>query len=49
MTHPEKQMMVALAISSIFVIFNIIAVMTGKADIYYSHIEQLIAHLWQQL
>ncbi len=49
MTHPEKQMMVALAISSIFVVFNIITVMMGKADIYYSHIEQLISHLWQQL
>ena len=45
MTHPEKQMIVALAISSIFVVFNIIAVIMGKADIYYSHIEQLITHL----
>ncbi len=41
--------MIALTISSIFVVFNIIAVMMGKADIYYSHIEQLVTHLWQQL
>ncbi len=45
MTHPEKQMITALAISSILVIFNIIAVMTGKADIYYSHIEQFLVNL----
>ncbi len=45
MTHPEKQMVTALTISSVFVIFNIIAVMMGKADIYYSHIEQFLVNL----
>ena len=49
MMHPGKQMAVALIISSTFVAFNIIAVMTGKADIYYSHIEQIVPHLIQQL
>jgi len=49
MTNSEKQMMAALTISSILVIFNIIAVMIGKADIYYSHIEQLIGSLMHQL
>ncbi len=49
MMHPGKQMAVALIISSTFVAFNIIAVMTGKADIYYSHIEQIVSHLIQQL
>jgi len=45
MSHPEKQMVVALTVSSIFVIFNIIAVMLGKADIYYSHIEHFLVNL----
>ncbi len=45
MTYPEKQMAAALTISSIFVIFNIIAVMLGKADIYYRHIEHFFVNL----
>ncbi len=49
MIHPEKQMAVALIVSSMFVVFNIIAVMMGKADIYYSHLEQIVSHLIQQL
>jgi len=49
MSHSEKQIMAALTISSILIIFNIIAVMMGKADIYYSHIEQLITNLLHQL
>ena len=49
MVHPGKQMAVALIISSTFVVSNIIAVMTGKADIYYSHIEQTVSYLIQQL
>ncbi len=48
MMHPGKQMAVALTISSMFVLFNIIAVMMGKADIYY-HLEQTVSHLIQQL
>ena len=49
MMHPGKQMAVALIISSMFVFFNIIAVMMGKADIYYTHLEQTVSHLIQQL
>ena len=45
MTYPQKQMAITLTVSSIFVIFNIIAVMLGKADIYYSHIEHFFVNL----
>ena len=49
MTHPKKHMAVALTISTMFVIFNIIAVTQGTAENYYSQIEQFIVSLLPQL
>ncbi len=40
MTTPDKPMMIALTISTAFVIFNIVAVLSGSATTYYSQIEQ---------
>lgn len=45
MTYPEKQMAAALTISSIFIIFNIIAVIQGEADTYYQHIEHFLVNI----
>jgi hypothetical protein len=42
MTTPDKYMMTALTISTMFVIFNIVAVLSGSATTYYSQIEQYI-------
>ena len=42
MTAFEKHMTLALAISAVFVILNIIAVTNGSAEVYYSEIEQLL-------
>ncbi len=42
MTTPDKYMMTALTMSTMFVIFNIVAVLSGSATIYYSQIEQYI-------
>ena len=42
MTTPNKHMMIALTISTTFVIINIVAVLSGTATTYYSQIEQYI-------
>ena len=42
MTASNKHMMIALTISSMLVLFNIIAVLSGSATSYYNQIEQYI-------
>ena len=42
MTFSNKYLMIALSISTMLVIFNIIAVLSGSATTYYSQIEQYI-------
>ena len=42
MTTPDKYMVTALTMSTLFVIFNIVAVLSGSATTYYSQIEQYI-------
>ena len=44
MTDPTKTMTLALGISMMLVIFNIIAVTQGSAENYYSAIEHFIAN-----
>jgi hypothetical protein len=44
MTNPTKAMTLALSISTMLVLFNIIAVTQGSAEIYYSEIEHFIAN-----
>ena len=41
----KKQMAVALTMSAIFIILNIIAVTTGSADIFYLQFDQFIKDL----
>lgn len=41
----KKQMAVALTMSAIFIILNIIAVTTGNADTFYLQIDQFIKEL----
>ena len=45
MTNPTKTMTLALGISTMLVIFNIIAVTQGSAENYYSEIEHFIANV----
>ena len=49
MTQPTKTMALALAVSTMFVIFNIVAVTQGTAENYYSQLEHFIADLLPQL
>ena len=49
MTHPTKTMAMALTVSTILVIFNIIVVTQGTPDNYFSQIEQFIVTLLSQL
>lgn len=42
MTTTEKRMVIALTLSTLFIIFNMIAVISGSAATYYSKIEQII-------
>jgi hypothetical protein len=49
MTHPTKTMAAALTVSTMLIVFNIIAVTQGAAENYYSQIEQLIVSLLPQL
>jgi hypothetical protein len=42
MTHSRKHMAIALTVSTILIIFNIIAVTQGTTDNYYSQIKQFI-------
>ena len=49
MTHPTKTMAAALTVSTMLVIFNIIAVTQGAAEVYYSQIEHFIVGLLPQL
>lgn len=42
MTVPEKHIIVALAVSTTLVLFNIVAVTSGSADTYYSQVENVI-------
>ena len=49
MTHTTKTMALALTLSTMFVIFNIVAVTQGAAEGYYSQIEHFIATLLPQL
>jgi hypothetical protein len=41
----KNQMAVALTMSTVFTIVNIIAVTSGSAEIFYSQIEQIIDSL----
>ncbi len=45
MTNPTKTMTLALSISTMLVLFNIIAVTQGSAENYYSEIEHFIANV----
>ena len=45
MTTAEKHMVIALALSTLFIIFNIFAVISGSAATYYSQIDQLIFNI----
>jgi len=38
----EKHIVIALTLSTTLVLFNIIAVTSGSADIYYSEVEQFL-------
>ena len=38
----EKHMVIVLAVSTTLVLFNIIAVTSGSADIYYSEVEHFL-------
>lgn len=38
----EKRMVFALTLSTLFIIFNIVAVISGSATTYYSQIDQII-------
>ena len=49
MTHPTKTMALALTVSTMLIVFNIIAVTQGTAENYYSQIEQFIVSLLPQL
>jgi len=42
MTAPEKHLVIALTVSTTLVLFNIIAVTSGSADVYYSEVEQFL-------
>jgi len=41
----KKQMAVALTMSAIFIILNIIAVTSGTADLFYLQVDQFIKDL----
>jgi hypothetical protein len=45
MTISNKQMMIALTLSIMFVIVNIVAVISGSATTFYSQIDQLVFDL----
>jgi hypothetical protein len=45
MMHLKTQMLVALTMSTIFIVLNIIAVTTGTADIFYLQVDQFIKDL----
>jgi hypothetical protein len=45
MTISNKHMMIALSFATMFVIFNIIAVLSGTAITFYSKIDQLVFEL----
>ena len=45
MNTSEKHMLIALTLSAMFIIFNIIAVLSGSATTYYSQIDQLILNI----
>jgi len=43
MTILEKHIVIALTVSTLLILFNIIAVTTGSADAYYSQVEQFFS------
>ena len=45
MTHSNKNMVTALTVSTVFIIFNIIAVTQSTEKDYYSQIEHFIINL----
>ena len=45
MTISNKHMMITLIIATMFVIFNILAVLSGTATTFYSQIDQLVFNL----
>lgn len=45
MTYFRKQMTSALSLSTLFIVFNIIAITTGSAAIFYAQLEDLISQL----
>ncbi len=48
MIHPERNMAMVLAISTVFIVFNIIAVTQGTVEFFYSEIEQFVISLLPQ-
>ena len=45
MTTSEKRMLIALTVSTLFIVFNTIAVLSGSVSTYYSLIDQLIFYV----
>jgi len=45
MNTSEKHMLIALTLSALFIIINIVAVLSGSATIYYSQIDQFILNI----
>lgn len=46
MIHPEKNIVIALTISTTLVVFNIIAVTQGKAEPFYRQLETMIQNFF---
>lgn len=42
MTVIEKHLVIALTVSAVLVLFNIAAVTSGSADVYYAGVEELL-------
>jgi len=49
MTANEKHLVAALAISTTIILFNIFAVASGSAEVYYKQIENILSHLFPTL
>jgi len=45
MNTSEKNMLIALTLSTLLVIFNIVAVLSGSATTYYRQIDQFIFNI----
>ncbi len=42
MTTSKKHLVIALTLSTLFIVFNIVAVLSGSAATFYSQIDQFI-------